>query len=165
MIGGTIGKMAKISPKELRQLIKEDVHVNSVYAEVGYQRLLLHWIETKSGCLFLNLHPRFIEPQTVPIPTRLLISDQIDNKVHVVNATSNNGAARNYLHGKFGKFINLMKVGYLCRREHGNLQSAKDDIYLMMENLVKSKEISFVSLGDVPRFTYEYYYYAYYYSE
>ena len=43
-----------------------------------------------------------------------------------------------------------MKVGYLCRREHGNLQSAKDDIYLMMENLVKSKEISCVSLADVP---------------
>ena len=58
-----------------------------------------------------------------------------------------------------------MKAAYLCRKEHGNLQSVKDDIYLMMENLVKSKEISFVSLGDVPRFTYEYYYYAYYYSE
>ena len=43
-----------------------------------------------------------------------------------------------------------MKAAYLCRKEHGNLQSVKDDIYLMMENLVKSKEISFVSLADVP---------------
>jgi hypothetical protein len=107
-------------------------------------------LRQKSGCPFHNSHHRFIEPQNVPIPTRLLTSDQIDNIVHVVNATSNNGAARNYLHGKFGKFINLMKAAYLCRRESGNLQSAKDYIYLMMENLVKSKEISFVSLADVP---------------
>ena len=104
----------------------------------------------KSVCPFHNSYPRFVEPQTVPIPTRLLISDQIDNIVHVVNATSNNGAVCNYLHGKFGKFINLMKAAYLCRREHGNLQSAKDDISLMMENLVKSKDISLVSLADVP---------------
>jgi hypothetical protein len=98
---------------------------------------------------FHNSHPRFIEPQIVPIPTRLLTLDQIDNIVQVVNATSNNGAAHNYLHGKFGKFINLMKAAYLCMRENGNLQSAKDDIYLMMDNLVKSKDISFVSLADV----------------
>jgi hypothetical protein len=56
----------------------------------------------KSDCPFHNSHPRFIEPRTVPIPTCLLTSDQIDIIVHVVNATSNNGAACNYLHGKFG---------------------------------------------------------------
>ena len=107
-------------------------------------------LRQQSGCPFQHSHPRFIDHQTVPILTHLLTSDQIDGIVHVVNATSNNGATRNYLHGKFGKFINLMKAAYLCRREHSNLQSVKDDIYLMMENLVKSKEISFVSLADVP---------------
>jgi hypothetical protein len=107
-------------------------------------------LRQQSGCPFQHSHPRFIDHQTVPILTHLLTSDQIDGIVHVVNATSNNGATRNYLHGKFGKFINLMKAAYLCRREHGNLQSAKDDISLMMENLVKSKDISLVSLADVP---------------
>ena len=103
-----------------------------------------------SGCPVHQSHPRFIDPTTVPLPTRLLTSDQIDNIVHVVNAMSNNGTACNYLHGKFGKFINLMKAAYLCRRANGDLNSPKDDINLMMNNLVNSNEISFMSLLDVP---------------
>ncbi len=80
----------------------------------------------------------------------LLTSDQIDNIVYVVNATSNNGCARNYIHDKFGKFISLMKVTYLCRRENGDLNSPRDDIDQMMDNMEKSYKISFVSLSDVP---------------
>ena len=107
-------------------------------------------LKQKSGCPIHTSHPRFIDPKSVSLPTRLLTSDQIDNIVHVVNATSNNGTARNYLHTKFGHFINLMKSAYLCRKNNGDDLSAKDHILVMMENLVKSKEISFVSLWDVP---------------
>jgi hypothetical protein len=70
--------------------------------------------------------------------------------VHVVNATSNNGSACNYIHGKFGKFISLIKAAYLCRRERGYLNSPRDDIDQMMDNMAKSDKISFVSLSDVP---------------
>ena len=68
----------------------------------------------------------------------------------MVNATSNNGCARNFLHGKCGKFVNIIKTAYLCRRENGTVCTTKDDIDLMMENLALSNEISFVSLSDVP---------------
>ncbi len=71
------------------------------------------------------------------LPTHLLTSDEIDNIVHVVNATSNNGSGRNFFHGKFGKFISLMKAAYLCRRENGNLHSPRDDIDHMMDNIGK----------------------------
>jgi hypothetical protein len=74
----------------------------------------------------------------------------MEEALHVVNATSNNGCARNYLHGKFGKFVNIIKIAYLCRRENGTINSAKDDIDVMMENFAESNEISFVSLSDVP---------------
>jgi hypothetical protein len=84
------------------------------------------------------------------LPTHLLTSDQIDNIVHIANATSNNGCACNFIHGKFGKFINLMKVAYLCWRENGDLNSPRDDIDHMMDNLIKSDKISFVSFSDVP---------------
>ncbi len=80
----------------------------------------------------------------------LLTSDQINNIVHVVNATSNNGCAGNYIHGKFGKFISLMKAAYLCRRENGDLNSPRDDIDQMIDDMEKSDKISFVSLSDVP---------------
>ena len=64
--------------------------------------------------------------------------------------TSNNWTTQNYLHGKLGKLINVMKAAYLCRRQNGELQSTKDDIFLMMDNLVKSNKMLFVSLADVP---------------
>ncbi len=80
----------------------------------------------------------------------LLTSDQIDNIVHIVNATSNNECAHNYIHGKFGKFISLMKAAHLCRRENEDLNSPRDDIDQMMDNMAKSFKISFVYLSDVP---------------
>jgi hypothetical protein len=85
----------------------------------------------------------------VSVPTLLLTSDQVDNIVHVVNATSNNGCACNNIHGKFGKFISLMKAAYLWRRENGDLNSPRDAIDHMMDNMVKSDKNSFVSLSDV----------------
>jgi hypothetical protein len=42
-----------------------------------------------------------------------------------------------------------MKAAYLCRRENVNLNSPRDDIDHMMDNMAKSDEISFVSLSDV----------------
>ncbi len=77
------------------------------------------------------------------LPTCLLTSDEIDNIVHVVKATSNNGSGRNFIHGKFGEFISLMKAAYLCRRENGDLHSPRDDIDQMVDNMAKSDEIFF----------------------
>jgi hypothetical protein len=50
----------------------------------------------------------------------------------------------------FAKIISLTKAAYLCRRENGDLHSARDDIAQMMDNMAKSDDISFVSLSDVP---------------
>jgi hypothetical protein len=43
-----------------------------------------------------------------------------------------------------------MKAAYLCRRENGDLNSPGDDIDQMMDNMVRSDKISFVSYSDVP---------------
>jgi hypothetical protein len=107
-------------------------------------------LKQRSGHAFHVSHTKLIDPNLVAVPTHLLTSDQIDNIVHVVNATSNNGCACNYIHGKFGKFISLMKVAYLCRRENGDLNSPRDDIDQMMDHMAMSDEISCVSLSDVP---------------
>jgi len=78
-----------------------------------------------------------------------LTPHQIEDALHVVNSTSNNGAGRNYLHGRFGKFVNLIKVAYLGRKANGKLDSTKDEIDIMMGDFVNSDEISFISLSDV----------------
>jgi hypothetical protein len=98
-------------------------------------------LKQQSGHAFHLSHTKFIHPDLVAVPTRLLTSDQIDNIVHVVSATSNNGCARNYIHGKFGKIISLMKVSYLCRRETGDLNSPWDYIDHIMDNMAKSDKI------------------------
>ena len=94
-------------------------------------------IKQQSGHAFHVSHTKIIYPSLVVLPMRLLTSDEIDNIVHVVNATSNNGCGRIFIHGKFGKFISLMKAAYLCRRENGDLNSPRDDIDQMMDNMAK----------------------------
>ena len=107
-------------------------------------------LQQRSGHPYHSSHLKLLSDTSIPLPTRLLTSDQVEETLHVINATSNNGAARNYLHGKFGKFVNLIKIAYLQRRETGVLDSTKDDIDNMLENFESSNEISFVSLSDVP---------------
>jgi hypothetical protein len=107
-------------------------------------------LKKQSGHPFHLSHSKFIDPNLVALPTRLLTSDLIDNIVHIMNATSNNGSARNYIRVKFDKLFSLMKAAYLCRRENGDLNSPRDDIDQMMDNMAKSDKISFLSLSDVP---------------
>ncbi len=107
-------------------------------------------LKQRSGHAFHVSHTKIIDPNLVASPMRLLTSDEIDNIVYIVNATSNNGSACNFIHGKFGKLISLMKAAYLCRREHVDLNSPRDDTDQMMDNMAKSDKISFVPLSDVP---------------
>ncbi len=100
-----------------------------------------------NGCSYHSSHPKLLDSTSIPLPTRLLTSDQMEEVLHVVNATSNNGFSCNYLHGKLEKFVNIIKIAYLCRRENGTINSAKEDIDGMMENLAESNEISCVSLS------------------
>ncbi len=119
-------------------IVKWDINV-AFYIELKQQ----------SGHAFHVSHTKIIGPSLVALPTRLL-SDEIDNIVHIVKATSNNASGRNFIHGKFGKLSSLMKVAYLCRRENGDLHSPRGDIDQMMDNMAKSDKISCVSLSDVP---------------
>jgi hypothetical protein len=58
-------------------------------------------------------HLKLLSHTTIPLPMRLLTSDQDEKTLDVINATSNNGAAQNYFHGKFGKFVNIIKL-HIC---------------------------------------------------
>ncbi len=101
----------------------------------------------KAGNPYHESHPKVLDPSSIPLPTCLLTSNKIEETLHFVKSTSNND-----LHGKFGKFVNIIKIAYLhrSRRENGLLLSTKDDIDHMMENFELSEDISFVSLSDVP---------------
>ncbi len=80
-------------------------------------------LKQQSGHACHVSHTKTIDQNLVALPTCLLTSDEIDNILHVVNATSNIGSACNLYHGKLGKFISLMKAAYLCRKENIDCQA------------------------------------------
>ncbi len=116
---------------------------------MGYGLRVLCRVKKKAGYAIHSSHPKLLDITYLPLSTHLLTSHQIEDAHHVVYSTSNNGAARNYLRGQFGKFVNLIKVAYLGRKANGKLDSTKDNIDYMTENFVNSDEISFISLSNV----------------
>jgi hypothetical protein len=65
-------------------------------------------LKHKAGHAIHSSHPMLLDITYLPLSTCLLTPHQIDDALHVVNSTLNNGAGRNYLHGRFGKFFYLI---------------------------------------------------------
>ena len=106
-------------------------------------------LKHKAGHAIHSFYPKLLDITYLPLSTCLLKPHKIEDAHQEMNSTSNNGAAINYLHGRFGKFVNLIKVAYLGRKTNGKLDSTKDEIEIMMGDFVNSDEISFISLSDV----------------
>ena len=84
-------------------------------------------------------------------PTRLLTDTQIDDTKQVVSATCNKAVGRNFIRGKFGRFINIIKIAYLSSKiNKSNSGSNKCDIVSILEDFEHSDQIAFATLSDVP---------------
>ena len=96
-------------------------------------------------------HSKVFKPSTLSFPTRLLTHEQIDDTKHAVEATCNKAVGRNFIKGKFGRFINHIKVAYLSQRDDDkSADSPKCDITNMLDDFRDSNEISFSTVSDVP---------------
>ena len=96
-------------------------------------------------------HSKVFKPSALSFPSRLLTQEQIDDTKHVVEATCNKAVGRNFMKGKFGRFINHIKVAYLSQRENdSSTESRKCDITNMLDDFQDSNEISFSTVSDVP---------------
>jgi hypothetical protein len=120
-------------------LVEQDL-LNGFYVELG----------ERSGHPYHHSHPKVFGPTRIPLPTRLLTSQQREETMHVVNETCSNASGLNFMKGKMGKFINAIKFIYLSNKTSGKHDSAKDDIELMIYDFESSDEISFVALSNVP---------------
>ena len=60
-----------------------------------------------------KFHPQILKPTSMSFPTRLLSEEQLDDTKEVVSATCNKGVGRNFIRGKFGRFINSIKIAYV----------------------------------------------------
>ena len=83
----------------------------------------------------------------VAMPTRLMTDEMKSDARHAMNAQSSKAAGRNYLFGKFGKYINSIKIAYLAStKKDRNI----GDIAKMLETFEASDEIRFTCLSDIP---------------
>lgn len=98
---------------------------------------------------FHCFHAKVLDPSSIPFPARLLTIEQVQTTLDVVNATSNNGAGRNYLRLSIGKFVSLVKIAYLSQKANGKYQSTDNGIEHMISNFKDSNEISFIFFSDV----------------
>ena len=107
-------------------------------------------LNKRSGCCTHTFHPRIFEKGVLPFPTRLLTKDQIENTTEIVKAAASKAVGRNFLRGKFGKFINSIKINYLVRRDDIGKNSTLGDIERMLDDFKNAEEIAFTALSDVP---------------
>ena len=109
-------------------------------------------LERRSGNEEHIGHPQIKAKGLAPYPTRLLSQDEVDDTKHVIEATTNKAAGRNFIKTKFGKFVSSIKLAYLKKRDDidkGN-NTAPDDISRMLDDFEKSDEVAFTAISDVP---------------
>ncbi len=84
----------------------------SVKDELGF---FIHLMK-KAGQPIQNNHPKQFDPSIIPILSLLLDEYELEDIITVVQSTCGKAHGRNFMHGKFGKLINSLKVDYLYRK-------------------------------------------------
>lgn len=95
-------------------------------------------------------HPKPIKGINISMPSWLLSEEKKEDIWNDKESSGNNFWGRNFVRGKFGKFINTMMVGHLNRRRDCGLGDKKDDIASMPDKFQRSKEIQFTTLSNIP---------------
>ncbi len=103
-----------------------------------------------SGCCNHEGYSRIRDTTSIPIPTCLLSEDEILGTKHVVDSSCYKAAGTNFIRGKFGKFLNYIKVEYILKKYDNNHSSAQDDTPNMLDYFKKSKAIRFTRLSNIP---------------
>jgi hypothetical protein len=107
-------------------------------------------LERRAGEATHSGHPCPINPKLLSHPTRLMSKEEKRDARHAMDAQSSKAAGRNFIFGKFGKYISNIKIAYLSSAsEDANLQG-KCDIASMLETFKASDEIRCMSLSDIP---------------
>ncbi len=142
------GISGRSGPKRIKTTSKECICKFGFSVKVDNYGFYIH-LKRNAGHPIHNDHPKPLDPSTIPIPSRLLDDNEREDILHVVESTCQKPIGRNFMHGKFGKFINSLKIDYLYKKFNKS-DHAADDIANMLSDFETSKEISFTSLSNVP---------------
>ena len=95
-------------------------------------------VDCGSGQHMHNGHPKPMKSELLAMPTQLLTDEMKSDAGHAMNAQSSKASGRNYIFGKFGKYINSIKIEYLASSKKGRKSC---DIAKMLETFEASDEI------------------------
>ena len=84
-------------------------------------------------CSIHENHLKPSDPSSIPIPTRLLTHDEVDDAHYVVESACCKTVGHNFMHTKFGKFTTSIKMNYLGKK-YNKTPDAKDGITDMLGN-------------------------------
>ena len=104
-------------------------------------------VDCSSGQHMHNGHPKPMTSELVAMPMQLMTDEMKSDAQHAMNAQSRKAAGSIYLFGKFGKYINSIKIAYLTSTKKDRNSC---DIAKMLETFQASDEISFTCLSDIP---------------
>jgi hypothetical protein len=94
-------------------------------------------------------HPKPLDGDKLPFPTRLLHTPERKDALMTVKSQSSKGVGRNFLKEKLGTYINSMKM-QLMSEGRNKSTSQTDDISEMLERFQNSEDISFTAILDLP---------------
>ena len=92
-------------------------------------------------------HPRPISQHLISLPTRFMSEEMKYDARHAMDTLSRKAAGRNFIFGKFGKYVNTIKIAYLASSQK---YKGKCDIASMLETFQASDDIRFTCLSDIP---------------
>ncbi|KAL7529904.1 hypothetical protein ACHAXR_003219, partial [Thalassiosira sp. AJA248-18] len=93
-------------------------------------------------------HPRPLNPTELPVPTRLLSKEALNDVKLVTETHTSCKMARNFIYKKIGHFVDSAKIAWLQTKSDN--PKKKDDIHNMLGMFKSSNEVRFTSLSDVP---------------
>ncbi len=135
-----------MDPSKSRWLVRKMLQIH-ILSKGRWIWIFVHLIR-KAGQPIHNDHPKPNDPSIIPIPFQLLDKHEWEEIINVVQSTSGQAHDRNFMHGKFGKFVNSLTVDYLYRKSN-NIENYSDDIASMLNNFEKYHETTFTMQKDV----------------
>lgn len=153
MVNNDKGNRRKGGQKAPRKInVTEKLHTCNFTFTVRWDGFGFYvYLERRSGDPFHEHHSKPFHHESVPMPIRLISDKMKETTRHVMDATCDKGAGRNFLFCSMGCYFNRLKLAYLdCVGQNEGNTNTSDDSSRMLQNFENADEIKFTTLSDVP---------------
>lgn len=131
-----------------RQLVMK-IHVNSPFSFKFVEYGFYVSLQNNAGHPSHNGHSQPFNTTVIPVLSLVLEDHGQGDILNVLKSTCRKVVGRTFICGKFGKFMNSLKIDYFyCKFK--NTKDCTTNIASILNNFEKSQGISFTTLFDFP---------------